>query len=75
MKVKLLRKSIIAGIPTEEQLSDLVILEGTYVIRTLKALVKSLDEGSIEVSEEIENGQVFSKEFDIWFQKDEYQKC
>lgn len=66
MKVILKSKETIENLYSEKELSDLSIVESFYVIRILKALAESLENGFIEVSEMNENGQVFSEKYNIW---------
>lgn len=73
MKIKLLPKVIIEGIPSEDRMSDCLKLEIMYEIRKLKALEKSIEDGWIEVTEDISGNQRFSKQFQIWFQEDEFE--
>lgn len=73
MKVKLLPEIIIKYSYTEEELTDLSIMESFYTIRKLKTCIKSLQIGFIEVSDQNKNKQVFSEEFQIWFNENEYK--
>ncbi len=72
MKVELLKDNIIKNIDTEDNLLDSSKLESIYEIRKLKGLVESLNEGFIEVDKVNKHGQAFSSQFEIWFNKDEY---
>ena len=73
MRVRLIPKNIIENSYTEEELKDLSILESFYVMRKLKAVIKSVENSSIGVTEPNDNGQVFSSEFMIWFNQNEYE--
>lgn len=72
MKVRLSKRVMLRDLPSEEDLLDGSFTETIYVIRKLKALIESEFYGSIEVSNEAnEHGQRFSKQFNIWFNKEE----
>lgn len=66
MKVVLNSKETIESIYDENELMDLSIMESIYAIRTLKALVESVENGFIEVSKQNNNGQVYSEKYQIW---------
>jgi len=70
-KAILNKKQILDSLMTDEEYSEYSILEILYDMRKLKGLVKSLEDGYIEVGEAKENGQRFSEEFDIWFNENE----
>jgi len=70
-KAILNKKQILDSLMTDEEYSEYSILEILYDMRKLKGLVKSSEEGYIEVGESKENGQRFSEEFDIWFNENE----
>lgn len=72
MKVKLIPKNIIIDSYSEDLLLDLPMYECLYIIRKLKACIKSYENDYIEVSEMNKNKQVFSEEFNIWFSQNEY---
>lgn len=46
MNIKLIADKVFETIPSEDELIDLSILESFYVIRKLKALVESLENGN-----------------------------
>jgi hypothetical protein len=69
-KVELIRSNIINRIHTEEALEDCPMVEAMYDIRKLKALAQSLEVGYIWVEEK--DGGIYSEEFDIYFQDDQY---
>lgn len=74
MKVKLISENILKYSYTEEELSfEYSKTESFYLIRKLKATIKSVENGGIEVLEPDKNGQVYSDEFSIWFQDYEYK--
>lgn len=71
IKIKLNPDIIIKNIPTDEELSDNGIMESIYIIRKLKALSKSQENGYI-ICDELNNDSALSNEYDIWFYKDEF---
>jgi hypothetical protein len=72
MKAHLRKRIVLRNLPTEEQLLDQSMMESIYVIRKLKALLESEFRGDIEVSNEPNSsGQHYSKEFKVWFNKEE----
>jgi len=73
MKVKLLLKPIFENVPSEQMLRDYSIFESIYAIRKLKALADCLENGSIEVNDDINDfGQVYCKKYEIWIGNGEF---
>jgi hypothetical protein len=72
MLVKLVGKQIAENIYSEEELSELSVMESMYAIRILKAVIDA-DGECIEVKE-IENNQVYSEKYKICFSEGEYIK-
>jgi len=70
MLVKLVGKQIAKNIYSEEELSELSVMESIYAIRILKAVIDA-DGKYIEVKE-TENNQVYSKKYKIHFSEGEY---
>jgi len=73
MKIKLNRLEIINNLYTEEELSDLSIMESFYHIRKLKALSESLESGYIKIDKTNQYNQVYSNKYEIWFNLNEYE--
>lgn len=65
MKVRLDKASILEGLYSEEELSELSILESFYSIRKLKTLI-DYGESVIEVNQINDYSQCFIEKFDIW---------
>lgn len=72
ISVKLIGSVIAKNTYSENELSELSVLESIYTIRKLKAVIDSNGD-FIEVVEGSEN-QVYSEKYKIWFQEDEYEK-
>lgn len=72
ISVKLVGSVITKNTYSENELSELSVLESIYTIRKLKAVIDSNGD-FIEVIEGSEN-QVYSEKYKIWFQEGEYQK-
>lgn len=73
MIVKLIPEKVIENAYNEEQLLDLSVIESLYVIRSLKACIKSEQENGINITQFNQHGQAYSKEFSIWFKQNEYE--
>lgn len=74
MKIKLNKNVIIENLQTEDELIDSSVIESIYVIRKLMGLVESLDNGHIEVIQNLNaNGQAFSEEYNIWYNDGEFE--
>lgn len=73
MKIKLSPKVIIEELPNKDQIQNCLRLELIYDIRKLKALVESMQNGGIEVKENVKNKQCFSKKFNIAFRENEFE--
>jgi len=72
MKIQLIPEKIVENVSDEEQLSDNV-MDAIYDIRKLKAAVM-LAGVAVEVKEPTDKfQQIFIDQFDIWFDKEEYQ--
>lgn len=73
MLVKLLPAKIVEKSDREEQLADESVMESIYIIRKLRAALHYGNE-SVELETNDDDTQVYSKEFMIWFSKDEFVK-
>lgn len=73
MQAKLNASTILANLPTEEQLSELSPLESLYAIRKLKALSDSLQNGFIMLEHRTEN-YAYSEVYGIGFTSDEFSR-
>lgn len=68
MRAKLNRAELLMNIPPEQTLLNDSPMESAYVIRKLKAFLWN-DELDLESGA---HGQAYSKQFDIWFQPNEF---
>lgn len=69
-KVNLISEIILKNIPSEEQLSELHLIESLYQIRKLKACLQNK---TLIVQYPVnEMNQCYSSEFDIFFDADEF---
>ena len=74
MKIVLIPEKIIENLYTEEQLSDLSVLESIYEIRKLKAAILSNGKPIEVTTNKMRYPQVYSNEYNIWFQSNEYRE-
>lgn len=75
MKVKLKYDPVTDGIMKEETLLDMGSMEMIYAIRKLRALAESQEKGSIEMHDQLNgHGQGYSVKYELWFDKDEFEK-
>lgn len=72
ISVKLIGSVIAKNTYSENELSELSVLESIYTIRKLKAVIDA-NGNYIKVTEGSEN-QVYSEKYKIWFQEGEYEK-
>lgn len=72
ISVKLIGSVIANNTYSENELSELSVMESIYAIRKLKAVIES--NGDFIDVKEGEDNQVYSEKYKIWFQEGEYEK-